>query len=246
MNAEYERIGFKIAQIGKRLWLQHMAAGIDGNISVRLDHSHIMITCSGKSLGLLRTNDMVIYDLSNAIIQQDNKPSSELPLHIACLLANPKATTVVHAHPPYSTALGVISNGVLFPVFTNTVLQFGMIPVVPYETPASDDFAESAARYVKMGFRAMIFEHHGALAIGNSLDEAYFTFEEMEHLARTYLISISAGIPRCLSRRKIDALLQLRKRFGIEAPQPKMPNFFLSSRFEFLRMIGYWLRSYHH
>ena len=135
-ETNWEQQRKEIVRVGSYLWQQHMVAGIDGNISVKLNSDSLMITPGGRSLNLLSPDDMVVIDLHTGqpINEQETEASSEVNLHISSLQANDDIKAVIHTHPPYATALGIISKGIIEPTLTNLVIQFGSIPVVPYET----------------------------------------------------------------------------------------------------------------
>lgn len=231
----------EIIKIGKYLWERKIVFGNDGNISTKIDSCNILITGSGTNLGFLEKNDIVQVDINSTVRSNIDikKPSSELNLHISCYKANSLINAVVHTHPSYATALSTISKGIIDPTLTNIVIQFGKIPVIPYATPASEEIGQVIASYVKNKYRAMILEHHGAIALGYSLFDAYCITEQIENLSKTVLIAKKFGIPRCIRKKDIKKLMLLRTRFGIDSPYPKVPNILMCSRNEFVRSIGY-------
>lgn len=230
----------EIVRIGSYIWQQHLVAGIDGNISVKLNSDNLMITPGGRSLNLLSSDDMVVVDFQTGqpISKQETKASSEVNLHISSLQANDDIKAVIHTHPPYATALGIISKGIIEPTLTNLVIQFGSIPVVPYETPGSKQIGYAISNYAKQGYRAMILEHHGVISLGQSLLDAYFITEQIEHLSKTILIAQQSGIPKCITKKDIAKLMELRKRFSISAAKPLLSNRLACARNETLRRIG--------
>ena len=52
----------KIIEVGKLLYDKGYNVGKDGNISMRIDSEHILITQSGALLGFLSEDDLVIVD----------------------------------------------------------------------------------------------------------------------------------------------------------------------------------------
>ena len=52
-----------IVECGRIAYERHLMTSNDGNISVRMENGHVLITPSGISKGRLQTDDMLVVDL---------------------------------------------------------------------------------------------------------------------------------------------------------------------------------------
>jgi len=83
-----------------------MVNAFAGNLSVR-DGNNVYITPSGICKGFLKEDMIVKTDMNGNILEGMYKPSSEIKLHLEAYKKRKDIYSVVHAHPPYTTAYAV-------------------------------------------------------------------------------------------------------------------------------------------
>ena len=90
----------------------------DGNISIRLDADRFLITPSGLYKRCLKRKHILTVDGKGQLIRGKGplKPSSELLMHLEAYRQREDIGAVLHAHPPYSTALTIA--GIPFPTIS--------------------------------------------------------------------------------------------------------------------------------
>jgi ribulose-5-phosphate 4-epimerase/fuculose-1-phosphate aldolase len=119
------------------------------------------------------------------------KPSKEVPLHLAFYAGRPGTGAVVHLHSSYATAWSCRSDidpADVFPALTPYVLmRAGRVPLLPYADPGTDQLAEPLRRAVA-GSSSVLLANHGPVASGPSLDAAVYAAEEIEEIARVALL----------------------------------------------------------
>ncbi|MDO0924214.1 methylthioribulose 1-phosphate dehydratase [Streptomyces sp. TG1A-8] len=97
-----------LADCSRDLYRRGWMPGTSGNLSVRLPGpgSRALITGSGLDKGTLGPDDMVLVDsaTARALRPGGRRPSAETAIHTA-VYRTTGADAVVHAHPPYATAL---------------------------------------------------------------------------------------------------------------------------------------------
>jgi hypothetical protein len=91
-----------ILKVGRELHRQNLLAAADGNISVRLDKTKILITPKGTAKGSLTPGELAVMDIDGRVLTGD--PSSERQMHLEIYRRCPLARAVVHAHPPTAIA----------------------------------------------------------------------------------------------------------------------------------------------
>ncbi|HEY0444028.1 MAG TPA: class II aldolase/adducin family protein, partial [Candidatus Limnocylindrales bacterium] len=139
-----------IVAAGARLGARGLISAGEGNISVRLPDGRLLITPTGRRKDELRAEDLVVVDIDGARAAADPKtegprPSSDVAIHRAVLLARPDVAAVVHAHLPASMALtlaGEVPDPASLP---ETALLLPRLPFVPFGAPGSADLAARIA-----------------------------------------------------------------------------------------------------
>ncbi len=207
----------EIVEIGRRLWQRGYVASNDGNISARLDGERILVTPSGVSKGFLAPNDLVVVDADGRRLTGEREPTSELPLHLAVYARRREVRGIVHAHPPTATGYAVARVPLGQCILPEVVLTLGSVPTAEYATPSTQAVVESIARYIDE-YSAMLLANHGALALGRTLEEAYFRMETIEHFARIALAARQLGGASPLTPGQVEDLAAIREKLGVRVP----------------------------
>jgi L-fuculose-phosphate aldolase len=212
-----------IIEIGKKIYDKKLSTGMSGNISFR-ENNKIFITASGNCLGDLNESDIITLDLEgNEILKQvqddkgahdenkgEKKPSSEKMMHVEIYKKRPDINSIIHAHPPYSTALAVSGETDLPAILAEPVVMFGTgISIVKYETPSSLELAQEVAKYFEKN-DAVFMANHGAAVCGKDLKETFYKLETLEFYSQVYLFSGMLGKRSGIPSEKIQELMNLR------------------------------------
>jgi L-fuculose-phosphate aldolase len=200
-----------IVACARQVYDKGIVAATDGNISYRMMTDRIMITPAGKSFGNLSTDDLAYVDIDGNILTFEQKPSSELPMHLEIYRQRPDVNAVIHAHPPFATALTLTGNSLSDPILPEVVMMFGEIPTAPYATPSTQESAESIRHLIK-DHDAILLDHHGAVTYGSSLDDAYLKMEKLEHTAKTIVAAKTLGTPKILDGDQLNKLRELKNK----------------------------------
>jgi L-fuculose-phosphate aldolase len=200
-----------IVAIARQVYDAGIVAATDGNISHRMMSDRVLITPSGTSFSNLNTNTLAYVDLAGNVLSAQYKPSSELPMHLEIYRQRPDVNAVIHAHPPYATALTLTGYSLEDPILPEVVMMFGKIPTAPYATPSTKESAESIRVLVK-DHQAILLDHHGAVTYGSSLEDAFYKMEKLEHAAKTILAATSLGTPKRLDETQLGKLKDLSQK----------------------------------
>lgn len=198
----------------RRLHARNLLAAGDGNLSVRLEDGRMLTTPSGINKDRLRPEDLALLGPDGAA--QSGSPSSEVLLHLAIYRACPEARAVAHAHPPTAIAWTLARpelEALPCDALPEVILATGGIPVVPYARPGTRELAEGVVPFLAQ-HRLMLLARHGAVAWGESLDEACDGLERVEHVAQILLAAETLGGARPLPASERQALSELRIRLG--------------------------------
>jgi len=200
----------QIIVIGQKLAKRGMVAGSDGNISARLDKTHIVITASGKAKGFLTVGDLVIVDMEGMVIEGNCQPSSELAMHLAVYHKRPEINACVHAHPPYATSFAVVGIRLEKDILPEVVVFVGAIPLIKYAPPGTEAVPEALAPHLE-GNNAFLLSNHGLLTIGRTLEEAYQRHETVEQYAKIVHLAHQLGEIRHIPAEDYSRLDELRR-----------------------------------
>jgi len=176
-----------ILECGRICYERGLITSNDGNISIRLDSTRVLITAAGISKGRMEAGDLLIVDMSgNPIISWKGlAPSSETPMHLEVYKQRPEINAVIHAHPVYATTLTVANQNFPADILPEVALTMQKVPITEYATPSSHQDAEVVRPLIR-DHDALLLRQHGSLTIGRDLNEALIHLERLEHVAEVY------------------------------------------------------------
>ncbi len=210
----HEQARKDILEAGRRLYARGYVAANDGNISARMEDGTLWATPTGVSKGFM-TEDMLVHLTADGkVLEGSWKVSSEIALHLAIFRENPGLSGIVHSHAPAGTAFASQGKDFDMAVSIETAVQLGVIPCAPYAVTGSPKLAENAAVYCKE-YNGCLLEHHGVVTWGNSVEQALFRTECLEHTIVMYEHMLALGDIRLLSEEQLNELDTVRAKFGI-------------------------------
>ena len=185
--------------------------GTSGNVSCR-DGLDILITPSGVPYNTL-VPEMIVSMDNDGKYEGPLKPSSEWHMHKDIYNAKSDAGAIVHVHSPYATAMSC--HGRKIPAFHYMVAVAG-----------GDDI--KCAEYATFGTQALsnnmisaltdrcacLLSNHGQIAFGVDLDHALWLANEIENLAKQYILASVLGEPKILSADEMFEVIQEFKTYG--------------------------------
>jgi L-fuculose-phosphate aldolase len=217
MNSEWQTKE-DLIEIGRNLWTKNFVAANDGNISVRTGENEILTTPTGVSKGTMTPEMIIRTDFDGKVLSGGGggkyRPSSEVKMHLEVYRARPDIKSVIHAHPPFCTSFAVAGIPLDKCVLPEAIITLGSVPIAPYGTPSTVEIPDSIKPLIE-GSDAVLLANHGALTFGNSLLNAYFKMETLEHSAHITYRSIQLGNVNVLPEADVEKLLEVRKRLKI-------------------------------
>ena len=185
--------------------------GTSGNVSCR-DGLDILITPSGVPYDTL-VPEMIVSMDNDGKYEGPLKPSSEWHMHKDIYNAKSDAGAIVHVHSPYATAMSCHRRKI--PAFHYMVAVAG-----------GDDI--KCAEYATFGTQALsnnmisaltdrcacLLSNHGQIAFGVDLDHALWLANEIENLAKQYILASVLGEPKILSADEMFEVIQEFKTYG--------------------------------
>ncbi len=198
----------EIIYLGKLLYKKNLTAGTSGNISVKTENG-IYITGAGTALGFLKEEDIILTDFDGRELE-DKKASSEKMLHAEIYKQRSDVKAVIHTHPVYLTSFAVCRRELNEPIMPENILYFENIPVCPYAMPSSAALVENTVKYIK-NKDVVMMANHGAAAVADTLEHAYFKMETAEYWAKVTLNAVLLGGAKPLQENDVKDLINLKR-----------------------------------
>jgi L-fuculose-phosphate aldolase len=207
--SEY-RLSQEIARVTRIVANYGLVRSSDGNISVRLDEDRFLVTPSGLYKMTMEPDDPLVVDGNGKVLEGKPglRPTSELNMHLEAYRQRPDINAVLHAHPPYATALTIASLPFPTDYMPEVLLALGPVPTAPYARPGTAELAESIREPIRE-YNNILLSHHGSLSVGISLEVALIALERLEHAAYTYFLARGLGQPIPLPRQELDSLAEI-------------------------------------
>lgn len=198
-----------MVQVCHALSARGLIAGQDGNVSVRVDAERVLVTPAGFSKALIDADDLVEVSMTGELLSGRHRASSELGLHLTAYAARPDISAVVHAHPVTATSFTLVGESVPDGVLAELMLTVGAVGLAPYAQPGTAELGEIVAPLFAT-HDVVLLSHHGAVALGATLQAAHFAMESLEHGARMIHLARQIGSVVTLDSAACDALRAAR------------------------------------
>lgn len=225
----------QIAKYSQKLDTKGFGANHDGNISALCDGG-ILATPTSVSKGEVIADIVITLDMSGNKVAGIGKPFSEILLHLAAYKARTDIKAVVHAHPPFATARGLVGK-TLFPMLPEAVVSIGNeIPVVPFAMPGAAENNEIIADAVGK-YDVFMLSCNGVFSVGNCVEQAYLRLELIEHLAKIYYYAEQMGNPLQLSESNLNDLLAKRAQIFGKREIAKKVDTYNNDELNFIKKI---------
>ena len=185
-----------VLQTAQRLLARGLTVGDSGNVSSRLTGPEgqllIAITPHGRYYDELTVDDIPVVDSEGEPFDGDALPSVELMLHVAVYRSRADIGAVIHAHPPWSSAVAALERPIP-PILEDQVVYLGgEIAVAPYASTGSDELAAYAVE--ALGERdACLLARHGVLTVAKTPKSALHHCQYLEKAALAFLCATWAG-----------------------------------------------------
>jgi L-fuculose-phosphate aldolase len=170
-----------------------LTRGTSGNISVCVPGG-MLITPSAVPYASLTPEMLVHVSLDADAPRVGSRPSTEWRMHAAILRSRPEVGAVLHAHPPFATALACVRRAI--PAFHYMVATAGGndIRCAEYATFGTAELAAHVLGALR-DRTACLLANHGMVALGTSVERALELAIEVEALAEAYCTALQVGEP---------------------------------------------------
>jgi len=189
---------------------RQLIAGQDGNVSIRISHDRLLVTPAGFAKGAIDPDDLVEVALDGTPLAGRHRATSELGLHLAAYAARSDVGAVVHAHPVTATAFTLVGETLPDGVLAELMLTVGAVGFARYAQPGTAELGGIVTPLFRH-HDVVLLAHHGAVALGTTLQAAHFAMESLEHGARMIHLARQLGSVVTLDEAACEALREARR-----------------------------------
>lgn len=166
-----------------------------GNLAWRLEDNMILISPTKMNKGDITMEDILFIDLEGNVVEGKKCPTGETPMYLKFFSERSDIVSVIHCHPPNACALAISKekNWLMRPLFPETVIEIGPVPIVPYAEPLTETLANNFVPFLRK-YDSFIMENHGLLTMSREgIQEALMKVQLIEMSAKSILLANMAG-----------------------------------------------------
>ncbi|MDF2787498.1 MAG: fuculose phosphate aldolase [Neobacillus sp.] len=183
----------QLMDAGQYLKANQLAWGTSGNLSVRLDDHHALITASGTYMANLKEEDFVNFNLQTGTYEGTRKASKETPFHTGIYRVRQDAKAILHSSPFYTTLFACSSETIISELFIETMYYLEDIAYVDYYHPGTQELGDAIAEKANEA-NIIMMKNHGVVVFDESISEALMRIETLEMACRMILKAKECGI----------------------------------------------------
>jgi L-fuculose-phosphate aldolase len=208
-----KQLRHQVVETSQLLHRAGWCANHDGNVTAR-DGNRFIATPTATSKRLVLEKDLIEVDAKGQV-HGAGRVFGEIGLHLVVYERRPDVGAVVHAHPPYATAISASrSNPIERPFIAEAFVSLGpVIPKLPYAQPG-DSAKQALAPWCEL-VDAVILGNHGVITWGKDCETALLRMELVEHLAKIAVLAAQLGGVDPLPESAYQPLLAARAKAGI-------------------------------
>lgn len=212
---EAEVLKQEICTVGRKLWLRQYVDGNGGNISCRIGPNEVLCTPTMLSKYDLTPADLCLVDLDGNQIAGAGHRTSEIYLHLEIYKASSEVKAVLHCHPPHATAHAITHTVPDYLALPEFEVFVGKVPITPYATPGTAEFARTVVPFVKHHNTALL-ANHGIVCWGDTVTHAEWYAEVLETYCWTMMLARQLGAPLTyFNAEQVEGVLDIKRRYGL-------------------------------
>ena len=207
-SEQTEKLRQEIIEGGLRLVAEGLVARTWGNISIRVDDTHMLITPSGRTYEDLTPADIVLVNYHTSKHEGNIKPSSEKELHCEIYRTRKNIRAVIHTHQMNASTVAVAHREVP-PILDDMAQIIGpSVRVADYAFPSTKKISMKTVKALK-GRNAALMANHGAVCIGRNLDEAFVVCQVLEKACKAFIEAEFLGGAKSINKFEAHLMHQI-------------------------------------
>lgn len=190
------KIKEQIVRVSQRMYHEGLVAATSGNISYyNRGKGCIAITPTSIPYDDLCADNITVIDAKGNRIEGPYEPSSEWRMHMRIYEKMEQVNAIVHTHSAFATTFAVIREPIDLILIEMEAYLGGAVPLAGFAPPGSLELGEVAAQTLQYNQTTCLLSNHGAVAVGEDLEDAYTKAVYMEDAAKIYYNARNIGKP---------------------------------------------------
>ena len=188
MSHAWQRSREQVVEYCRRLQAERLVYYTAGNLSRRVDGDPQLVAMTPTSMpyDAIEPEDVCIVTTDGEVVDGRRAPTSELPLHTLVYARRPEVGAIVHTHSPAAMTMAALGWR-LPPILTGLIEAVGGdVRTAPYSRPTTAEMADFTTEALA-DRGACFLRHHGLVAIGATLANAYQAAAVTEGACDVYL-----------------------------------------------------------
>jgi L-fuculose-phosphate aldolase len=202
---QYEAQAEEFVKVCHKLAQNLYVTSSGGNLAWRLEDNLLLITPTKLYKGDIDLKDLVFIDLDGRVIEGKRRPTGETPMYLKFFNLRQDIVSVIHCHAPNVGAMAITKekNWLMRPIYPETTIEVGPVPLVPYAEPLTEQLAENFVPFLPK-YDSFIMESHGLVTMSRaSITETLMLVELLEMSAKSILLALQVGEIKELSREAV-------------------------------------------
>ncbi len=179
-----------------------------GNLAWRLEDDLLMITPTKMYKGDIDLQDLVFINMQGKVVEGKRKPTGETPMYLKFFQLRQDVVSVIHCHAPHVCAIAIShnKNWLMRPIFPETTIEVGPVPLVPYAEPLTEQLAENFVPFLPK-YNSFLMESHGLVTMSRGgIKETLMLVDLLEISAKSILQALAVGEIKELSQQDVRDL----------------------------------------
>ncbi len=195
----------ELAYFMRRLYTNQLTTCSGGNLSLRLDEEHVIITPSSLDKGVIEPGEIGLVTIDGANLTPHLKSSIETDMHLEIYRQRPDVKAIVHAHPVMASTFTAVEARINTALTAESYLVIGNVCYAPYALMGSKELSIIVGKAAKSS-NVILMKNHGITTVGNNLLSAY---DRMELLEASAKMTINAALLGSVSQLTEDQQAEL-------------------------------------
>jgi L-fuculose-phosphate aldolase len=175
-----------VIESGIKLLNEGLVSRTWGNVSLRVDENHMLITPSGRTYTDLIVNDIVLVNYHTSKYDGTIKPSSEKELHCEIYRTRKEINAVIHTHQMNASTVAAAHREVP-PILDDMAQIIGpTVRCADYALPSTKRIVTKTVKALR-GRMAALMANHGAVCVGRDIDEAFVVCQVLEKACKAFI-----------------------------------------------------------
>ena len=166
-----------------------------GNLAWKLEEDLLLITPTKMNKADILREDLVFINMEGQVVEGSRRPSGEMPMYLKFFRMRQDIVSVIHCHPPAVCAFAISKekNWLMRPIYPETTIEVGPVPMVPYGEPLTEQLASNFEPFLPR-YDSFIMQNHGLVTMTrDGIKGTLLKVELLEMSAQSILLTLEAG-----------------------------------------------------